>query len=62
MNYVTPGDPGHSYFWCKVNPTDAACTSAGTTISGSRMPLGGPFIDATNLATIKTWITQGAAP
>jgi hypothetical protein len=45
-----------------VNPTDAACTAAGTAISGSRMPLGGPYIDATNLATIKTWITQGAAP
>jgi hypothetical protein len=62
IDYVTPGDPGHSYFWCKVNPTDAACAAAGTAISGSRMPLGGPYIDATNLATIETWIMQGANP
>ncbi len=62
LNYVTPGDPGHSYFWCKLNPSDADCASAGTVITGVRMPFGGPYLQAADLATVKTWIQQGAPP
>jgi hypothetical protein len=60
LNYVTPNDPGHSYLFCKVSPNDVTCTSAGTTITGSKMPPGGN-LSAANLASIKTWI-QGGAP
>jgi hypothetical protein len=60
LDYVTPNDPGHSYLFCKVSPTDATCTSAGTTITGSKMPPGGS-LSAANLAQIKAWI-QGGAP
>jgi hypothetical protein len=60
LNYVTPNDPGHSYLWCKVNPTDVDCTNARTVIVGSRMPLGGAALAATDLSSIKTWIQQGA--
>ena len=27
---------------------------------GNRMPLGGPYLDATQIQTIATWIDQGA--
>jgi hypothetical protein len=62
IDYVTPNDPGHSYFYCKLNPADADCATAGTTISGGRMPLGGPYLKASDLAVVKAWIAQGAAP
>jgi hypothetical protein len=61
VNYINPGDPGHSYLWCKVNPADADCASARTVIMGARMPADGPpYLSATNLSLIKTWILQGA--
>ena len=60
LNYITPRDPGHSYLWCKVNPTDVDCTRAGTTILPQPMPLGGPPLSAQSLAIIKAWIVQGA--
>jgi hypothetical protein len=62
INYVTPSDPGHSYLWCKVNPTDTDCVTARTVIMGVRMPADGPpYLSASNLTLIKTWILQGAA-
>jgi Fibronectin type III domain len=60
IDYITPGDPGHSYLWCKVNPTDTDCATAGTVIIGRQMPLGGQPLSSTDLVTLKTWIQQCA--
>jgi hypothetical protein len=59
-DYVKPGDPGHSYLWCKVNPTDVDCVDAGTTISGSQMPFAAPPISASDTTSLKTWIQECA--
>lgn len=48
---VVPGDATNSYLIRKLEGTD---------IGGSRMPLGGPFLDAATLARIKSWIDSGA--
>jgi len=48
---VAPGDPANSYLIRKLE---------GTNTVGSRMPLGGPFLDADTLARIKSWIASGA--
>jgi hypothetical protein len=62
INYVTPNDPGHSYLWCKVNPTDTDCVNARTVIMGVRMPADGPpYLSASNLNLIKMWIQQAAS-
>ncbi|MBV9949131.1 MAG: hypothetical protein JOZ69_19945, partial [Myxococcales bacterium] len=58
LDYVTPGSPGTSYFYCKINPTDTACTMP---ITGSQMPPG-PALSTGNLNLIKNWIQQGAMP
>src|SRR5579871_6745000 len=49
---VKPGDPANSYLIQKLEGT--------TGISGSRMPLGGPFLDQTTIDQIKSWIAAGA--
>jgi uncharacterized protein (TIGR03118 family) len=49
---VKPGDPANSYLIQKLE-------GAGT-ISGSRMPLGGPFLSQATIDSIKSWITSGA--
>ena len=48
---VVPGDPASSYLIRKLE---------GANIAGSRMPLGGPFLDADTLARVKSWIASGA--
>lgn len=48
---VVPGDPAASYLIRKLE---------GTNTVGSRMPLGGPFLDAETMARIKSWISSGA--
>lgn len=48
---VLPGDPAASYLVRKLE---------GANIAGSRMPLGGPFLDAETLARVKSWIASGA--
>lgn len=48
---VAPGDPANSYLIRKLE---------GANITGSRMPLGGPYLDAETLARIKSWIMSGA--
>lgn len=48
---VAPGDAASSYLIRKLE---------GTNISGSRMPLGGPFLGADTIARIKSWIASGA--
>jgi hypothetical protein len=60
LDYIAPGDPGHSYLMCKVNPTDPDCVNAGTTIIGGQMPLGGNPIAASDMANLKTWIQECA--
>ena len=49
---VIPGNPGGSYLVQKLEG------AAG--IAGSRMPLGGPFLNVADLATLRRWITAGA--
>lgn len=48
---VAPGDPANSYLVRKLE---------GTNTTGSRMPLGGPFLDADTLARVRSWIASGA--
>jgi hypothetical protein len=48
---VVPGNATNSYLIRKLE---------GVNIAGSRMPLGGPFLDADTLARIKSWINSGA--
>lgn len=48
---VAPGDAANSYLVRKLE---------GSNIAGSRMPLGGPFLDADTLARIKSWVASGA--
>jgi uncharacterized protein (TIGR03118 family) len=50
---VKAGDPDNSYLIQKLEG------AAG--ISGSRMPLGGPFLDQATIDQIKSWIQSGAA-
>ena len=49
---VKPNDPANSYLIQKLEGT------AG--IQGSRMPLGGPFLDQATIDLVKTWIASGA--
>jgi uncharacterized protein (TIGR03118 family) len=49
---VKPGDPDNSYLIQKLEG------AAG--ISGSRMPLGGPFLDQATIDQVKSWIASGA--
>jgi hypothetical protein len=48
---VAAGDPANSYLIRKLE---------GANIAGSRMPLGGPFLDAATLARVRSWIASGA--
>lgn len=48
---VAPGDAANSYLIRKLE---------GTNTTGSRMPLGGPFLDSGTMARIKSWIMSGA--
>jgi len=52
LRRVKPGDPNNSYLIQKLEGL------AG--ISGSRMPLGGPFLDQATIDQIKSWIASGA--
>jgi len=50
---VIPGDGAGSNIIDKLS-------SASPAIGGERMPLGGPYLDANTINTIKQWIDQGA--
>jgi uncharacterized protein (TIGR03118 family) len=52
LRRVKAGDPDNSYIIQKLEG------AAG--ISGSRMPLGGPFLDQATIDQIKSWIASGA--
>jgi hypothetical protein len=49
---VKPNDPANNYLIRKLEGT------AG--IQGSRMPLGGPFLDQATIDLVKAWIASGA--
>jgi uncharacterized protein (TIGR03118 family) len=49
---VKPGDPANSYLIHKLE--------GAASISGARMPLGGPFLDQATIDMIKSWIASGA--
>jgi uncharacterized protein (TIGR03118 family) len=49
---VKPGDPANSYLIQKLE--------GAATISGQRMPLGGPYLDQATIDQIKSWIAAGA--
>jgi hypothetical protein len=50
---VAPGDSANSYLVHKLEGAPS--------ISGSRMPLGGPFLDAALITQVRSWIDAGAA-
>jgi len=52
LKRVKPGDPDNSYLVRKL--------AGGPGITGSRMPLGGPFLSAEELQLIRQWISEGA--
>jgi hypothetical protein len=52
LKFVVPGDPTNSYLLQKLIGT--------STISGGRMPLNGPYLDAATIAQVTAWIAAGA--
>jgi hypothetical protein len=55
LQRVTAGNPNDSYLIRKLE--------GGPNIVGQQMPRGGtPFLDAATIGSIRTWITNGAAP
>lgn len=51
LSRVAPGDPENSYLYRKLT---------GVGITGDRMPQGGPFLSASDLALVRDWIRRGA--
>ena len=52
LQRIRAGDAANSYLIQKIE---------GTAAVGARMPLGGPFLDATTIARIRAWVNAGAA-
>jgi hypothetical protein len=55
-HYVVPCNATGSLLYQKVSGTGIGASC------GQRMPLGGPYLDATMITMIQSWINQGAAP
>lgn len=51
LQRITPGSPENSYLYRKVT---------GASISGERMPFGGPSLSDAQLRLIRDWILRGA--
>jgi CHRD domain/Bacterial Ig domain len=51
LRRIVPLDPNNSYLIQKIE---------GTAAVGQRMPLGGPFLDATTISRIRAWVSAGA--
>ncbi len=51
LQRIRSGDAANSYLVQKIE---------GTAAVGGRMPLGGPFLDATTIARIRAWVNAGA--
>lgn len=59
LDRVQSSDHNSSYLWHKINGTHLDPPANG---SGDRMPAGGPpFLNATDINTLKDWINAGAA-
>jgi hypothetical protein len=52
LNRIEPGDPGKSYLYLKITGDNS--------ITGARMPNGGPPLSAAEIETIRIWIENGA--
>jgi uncharacterized protein (TIGR03118 family) len=52
LKRVMPNDPANSYLIQKLE--------GAASITGARMPLGGPYLDQATIDQIKTWINNGA--
>jgi hypothetical protein len=52
LKYIVPGDPADSYLVQKLLGLSS--------ITGARMPLGGPYLDAATLAQVEAWVSAGA--
>ena len=52
LKYIVPADPNDSYLVQKL--------LGASTISGVRMPEGGPYLDTATIAEVQAWITAGA--
>lgn len=52
LKYVIPGDPANSYLVRKL--------LGAASITGGRMPLGGPYLDDATTAQVAAWIAAGA--
>ena len=52
LKRVAAGDAANSYVVQKLE--------GAATITGSRMPLGGPFLSQTTIDQVKAWIAAGA--
>ena len=57
LDYIEPGDPDASYLYAKVTGAQAAVGGG-----GSDMPLSADPLSDDDLATLSTWITDGAPP
>jgi CHRD domain-containing protein/Big-like domain-containing protein len=53
LQRVKPGDPNNSYLVQKLE--------GAATITGARMPFGGPYLDQATIDQVRAWITAGAA-
>jgi hypothetical protein len=51
---IKPGDPDNSYLVQKIEGAPS--------ISGVRMPFGGPYLPQSTIDVIRTWVTNGALP
>jgi CHRD domain/Bacterial Ig domain len=52
LNRIKPGDPDNSYVVQKLE--------GAATISGVRMPFGGPYLDQATIDQVRAWVTAGA--
>ena len=52
LKFIVPSDPTDSYLVQKLLGV--------ATITGGRMPLNGPYLDAATIAQVQAWITAGA--
>lgn len=53
LKRIKPGDPNNSYVVQKLE--------GAATISGARMPFGGPYLDQATIDQVRAWVSAGAA-
>lgn len=60
MRYVTPSDHGSSYLWVKLTGRFCAVPECADGTCGQVMPRGGDTLQQRDMATVWSWIEQGA--